>query len=72
MCPASTAAFTTAAKMAGKSLAEWNGVLAANPAALTTASQLLFKMAALMAALSVADPTTMESRLDLIIGEFGW
>lgn len=55
--------------MAGKSPAEWNGVLAANPAALMTASQLLSRMAALMAALSVADPTTMASRFDLTSAE---
>lgn len=67
--PASLAAFTTAAKMAGKSPAEWNGVLAATPAALTTASQLLLRMATLMASLSVADPTTIESRLDLTSAE---
>lgn len=52
--------------MAGNSPAEWNDVGAAIPDALTTASQLLLRMAALMAALSVAEPMTVESSLDLV------
>ncbi|KAG4419634.1 hypothetical protein IFR04_007231 [Cadophora malorum] len=55
--------------MSGNPLWEVHPVMAASPAVLTTAAQFEERIPAFIAALSVAEPTTIASILDLTSGD---